>query len=187
MTGIGESVTEWLHLWKDGDAQALERVTALVYRDLRRLAAYHLNGESQANTLQPTALVHEAYLRVSAIRNIDWQGRSHFLAVVTGTMRRILVDHARARKSAKRDISLGDATSAVGSSSQLDILAVDQALERLAVAYPRCAQVVELRFFGDMDFPEIAQVMDISLATVERDWRFARAWLQKKMTDSYGR
>ncbi len=186
MTGIGESVTEWLQLWKEGDPKAVERVTALVYRDLRRLAAYHLNGESQANTLQPTALVHEAYLRVSAIRNIDWKGRAHFLSVVTGTMRRILVDHARARKAAKRDNAGFDAPERVRENTQLDILAVDQALERLAASYPRCAQVVELRFFGDMEFPEIAQVMDLSLATVERDWRFARAWLQKKMTDLHG-
>ncbi len=186
MTGIGESVTEWLHLWKEGDEQAIERVTALVYRDLRRLAAYHLSGESQAYTLQPTALVHEAYLRVSAIRNIDWKDRAHFLAVVTGTMRRILVDHARARKAAKRENPGFPAAEATQENTQLDILAVDQALERLAVLYPRCAQVVELRFFGDMEFPEIAQVMDLSLATVERDWRFARAWLQKKMKDSHG-
>ncbi len=187
MTDVGESVTEWLRLWKEGDLQAIERVTALVYRDLRRLAAYHLDRESHANTLQPTALVHEAYLRVSAIRNIDWTGRAHFLAVVTGTMRRILVDHARARRAAKRDNFGFNAEEAGRENTQLDILAVDQALERLAVSYPRCARVVELRFFGDMEFHEIAQLMDISLATVERDWRFARAWLQKKMTDSDGR
>lgn len=186
MTDVGESVTEWLRLWKEGDPQAIERVTALVYRDLRRLAAYHLDRESHANTLQPTALVHEAYLRVSAIRNIDWTGRAHFLAVVTGTMRRILVDHARARKAAKRDNFGFDAAEAGRENTQLDILAVDQALERLAVSYPRCARVVELRFFGDMEFHEVAQLMDISLATVERDWRFARAWLQKRMTDSDG-
>jgi RNA polymerase sigma factor (TIGR02999 family) len=186
VTGSSESVTEWLHLWKEGDQQAIEHVTALVYRDLRRLAAYHLNGESQANTFQPTALVHEAYLRISSIRGIDWKGRTHFLSVVTGTMRRILVDHARARNAAKRDNPGLDAADAVHKNTQLDVLAVDQALGRLAALYPRCAQVVELRFFGDLEFPEISQVMDISLATVERDWRFARAWLQKKMTDSHG-
>jgi RNA polymerase sigma factor (TIGR02999 family) len=187
MTEVGESVTEWLRLWKEGDPQAIERVTAMVYRDLRRLAAYHLDRESHANTLQPTALVHEAYLRVSAIRNIDWTGRAHFLAVVTGTMRRILVDHARARNAAKRDNSAFDLAEAVRENTQLDILAVDQALDRLAVSYPRCARVVELRFFGDMENQEIAQLMDLSVATVERDWRFARAWLQKKMTDTDGR
>ena len=188
MTDVGESVTEWLCLWNEGNEQAIARVTALVYRDLRRLAAYHLSRESHANTLQPTALVHEAYLRVSAIRNIDWTGRSHFLSVVTGTMRRILVDHARARTAAKRDNhGVEEAEEASRENTQLDVLAVDQALERLAVSYPRCARVVELRFFGDMEYHEIAQLMDMSIATVERDWRFARAWLQKKMTDIDGR
>jgi len=186
MTDVGESVTEWLRLWNEGDQQGIERVTALVYRDLRRLAAYHLNKESHAETLQPTALVHEAYLRVSAIRNIDWKGRAHFLSVVTVTMRRILVDHARAPVAAKRDNRGFGAEEDGRENTQLDILAVDQALERLAVSYPRCARVVELRFFGDMEYHEIAQLMDMSLATVERDWRFARAWLQKKMTDSDG-
>jgi RNA polymerase sigma-70 factor, ECF subfamily len=179
---IGESVTQWLRLWQDGDQEAIDRVTALVYQDLRRLAAYHLHAEANANTLQPTALVHEAYLRVAAIRNVDWQGRSHFIAVVTGIMRRILVDHARARKAAKRDPSSADPqTPVIRDNIQLDILAVDQALERMAAHYPRCSKVVELRFFGDLEFQEIAQVMEISLATVERDWRFARAWLQKAM------
>src|ERR1039458_7539236 len=103
---LGESVTEWLQLWRDGDEDAMSRVTDLVYRDLRRLAAFYLNGESQANTLQPTALVHEAYLRVSQIRKIDWQNRGHFIAIVTNLMRRILVDHARARRAAKRDGAL---------------------------------------------------------------------------------
>jgi RNA polymerase sigma factor (TIGR02999 family) len=187
MTDVGESVTQWLRLWNEGDQQAVERVTALVYSDLRRLAAYHLARESHADTLQPTALVHEAYLRVSAIRNIDWKGRAHFLSVVTGTMRRILVDHARARAAAKRDNCGFGAEEAGRESTQLDILAIDQALKRLAVSYPRCARVVELRFFGDMEYHEIAKLMDMSLATVERDWRFARAWLQKKMTDSDGR
>jgi RNA polymerase sigma factor (TIGR02999 family) len=187
MTDVGESVTEWLRLWNEGDQQGIERATALVYRDLRRLAAYHLDRESHADTLQPTALVHEAYLRVSAIRNIDWKGRAHFLSIITATMRRILVDHARARAAAKRDNCGFGAEEAGRENTQLDILVVDQALERLAVSYPRCARVVELRFFGDMEYHEIAHLMDISLATVERDWRFARAWLQKKMTDSDGR
>ena len=186
MTDVGESVTEWLRLWNDGDPQGIERVTALVYRDLRRLAAYYLDRESDADILQPTALVHEAYLRVSALRNIDWKGRAHFLSIVTATMRRILVDHARARAAAKRD-NCGLGAEEARENTQLNILAVDQALERLALSYPRCARVVELRFFGDMEHPEIAQLMNMSLATVERDWRFARAWLQRKMTDSDGR
>lgn len=180
----GESVTQWLHLWRDGDKDAIERVTELVYQDLRRLAAYHLEGESNAQTMQPTALVHEAYLRVSNIRDIDWKGRGHFISVVTQIMRRILVDHARARKAAKRDSSVVDPSAPGlhdGGGGQLDVLAVDEALLKMAKHHPRCTQVVELRFFGDLEFQEIAQVMDLSLATVERDWRFARAWLQDKL------
>lgn len=178
---IAESVTQWLQLWREGDPQAIERVTALVYQDLRRLAAYYLDGESNANTLQPTALVHEAYLRVSNIRDVNWQGRAHFISVVTHTMRRILVDHARARRAAKRDASLLNPVAEAHDGKQIDILAVDQALDRLSELYPRRGQVVELRFFGDLEFQEIAEVMNTSLATVERDWRFSRAWLQKQM------
>lgn len=178
---IGEDVTEWLRLWQEGDERAVERVTELVYRDLRRLAAFYLNGESQANTLQPTALVHEAYLRVSVIRDIDWQSRGHFVSVVANIMRRILVDHARARNAAKRDHRSLDADLVLREPHRIDILAVDQALDRMSLHYPRCSQVVELRFFGDLEFQEIAQVMDTSLATIERDWRFARAWLRKNM------
>jgi RNA polymerase sigma-70 factor (ECF subfamily) len=162
----------------------MSRVTDLVYRDLRRLAAFYLNGESHANTLQPTALVHEAYLRVSQIRKIDWQNRGHFIAVVTSLMRRILVDHARARRAAKRDGALSGEMATSQTPRQLDTLAVDQALMRMSEHYPRCAQIVEFRFFGDLDFQEIAEVMNLSLTTVERDWRFARAWLQKKMAGS---
>ena len=178
---VGENVTEWLHLWKEGDEQAMSRVADLVYRDLRRLAAFHLNGESGANTLQPTALVHEAYLRVSQIRKIDWQNRGHFIAMVTSLMRRILVDHARARKAAKRAGALAPEIPIARESHPVDTLALDQAPERMAEHYPRCAKIVEFRFFGDLEFQEIAEVMGLSLTTVERDWRFARAWLQKKM------
>jgi len=174
-----DSVTRWLELWREGDAEAMERVTALVYQDLRRLAAYHLQAESEVTSLQATALVHEVYLRMSSLRSVDWEGRAHFISVVTRMMRRILVDHARARKATKRDAGIAAEVTPLHEHHQLDTLAVDQALERMAVRYPRCAQVVELRFFGDLDFQEIAGTMDLSLATVERDWRFARAYLRK--------
>jgi RNA polymerase sigma factor (TIGR02999 family) len=177
---LEESVTRWLQLWQAGDDQALERVTELVYRDLRRLAAYYLDGESNANTMQPTALVHEAYLRVASIRDLDWKGRGQFIAVVAQMMRRLLVDHARARNAAKRDAAGADIPSAVHS-PVIDILAVDQALERMSERYPRNAQVVVLRFFGGLEFPEIANALKLSLATVERDWRFARAYLHDKL------
>jgi RNA polymerase sigma factor (TIGR02999 family) len=176
-----DSVTRWLELWKEGDPEALERVTALIYQDLRRLAAYHLKAESDAEGRQATTLVHEVYLRMSSLRGIDWKGRSHFISVVTKIMRQILVDRARARKAAKRDIGALSDVPLVHESHQLDTLAVDQALDRMSHRYPRCAQVVELRFFGDLEFREIADMLDLSLATVERDWRFARAWLRNSM------
>jgi len=180
-----ESVTGWLELWRDGDAEAIECVTALVYQDLRRLAAYHLRGESDADNLQATALVHEVYLRMSSLRSIDWKGRGHFISVVTKMMRQILVDQARARKAAKRDAEALVEVPLSHEPRHIDTLAVDQGLERMSKHYPRCAQVVELRFFGDLDYKEIADVMDLSLATVERDWRFARAWLRKNMAGAY--
>jgi RNA polymerase sigma-70 factor (ECF subfamily) len=176
-----DSVTRWLELWRDGDPEAMERVTALVYQDLRRLAAYHLKAESDVEMRQATTLVHEVYLRMSSLRSIDWQGRSHFISVVTKIMRQILVDRARARNAAKRDVAALNDIPMVHESQQLDTLSVDQALDRMSHRYPRCAQVVELRFFGDLEFREIADMMDLSLATVERDWRFARAWLKKSM------
>jgi len=176
-----ESVTRWLELWRDGDAEAIERVTALVYQDLRRLAEYHLKRESDVDLLQATALVHEVYLRMSSLRSIDWKGRPHFISVVTKMMRQILVDQARTRKAKKRDVGAVIEIPLIQEHRQLDTLAVDQGLERMAKHYPRCAQIVELRFFGDLDFSEIADVMNLSLATVERDWRFARAWLRKNM------
>lgn len=176
-----DSVTDWLELWQDGNAEAIERVTALVYQDLRRLAAWHLRAESAADNMQATALVHEVYLRIGSLRGIDWEGRSHFISVVAKMMRQILVDHARARKAAKRSApAMADGPDA-SAPHPLDTLAVDQALERMSARYPRCAQVVELRFFGDLEFREIADTMDLSLATVERDWRFARAYLKKAM------
>jgi RNA polymerase sigma factor (TIGR02999 family) len=181
-----ESVTRWLELWRDGDPEAIERVTALVYQDLRRLAAYHLNRESNADIMQATALVHEVYLRMSSLRSIDWKGRPHFISVVTKMMRQILVDQARARNSAKRDAGAMGELPLIKEHQPLDTLAVDQALNRIAEHYPRCAQIVELRFFGDLDFKEIASLLNLSLATVERDWRFARAWLRKNMEGTKG-
>ena len=181
-----ESVTRWLELWRDGDAEAIERVTALVYKDLRRLAAYHLKGESDADNLQATALVHEVYLRMPSLQSIDWKGRPHFISVVTKMMRQILVDLARARKAAKRDAGAMVAVPQFHEDRPLDTVAVDQALERMAQRYPRCAQVVELRYFGDLDFREVADVLNVSLATVERDWRFARAWPRKNLAGANG-
>ena len=183
--GIPESVTEWLNLWHAGDDLAMERVTELVYRDRRRMEAYYLSLESNANTLQPTALVLEAYLRVAALRDLEWKDRSQFIGVVARMMRRILVDHARSRNAVKRDVSNTMAVFAESANpSPLDVLEVDQVLTQMASRYPRCCEIVELRFFGDLEFPEIADAMNLSLSTVEREWRFARAWLQSRMARS---
>jgi RNA polymerase sigma factor (TIGR02999 family) len=179
---LSESVTFWLQQWRDGDQSALERITALIYRDLRRLASHYLAGEQAGHTLQPTALVHEAYLQVASIRDVDWKTRSHFIALMAQIMRRILIDHARRRKSAKRTPPLAVASGPRGATAAtLDVLSVDEALTRMTTRYPRPAQVVELRFFGGLESEEIARVLEISLTTVERDWRFARAWLQDQM------
>ena len=179
---LSESVTFWLQQWREGDESALERITALIYRDLRRLAGHYLAGEQAGHTLQPTALVHEAYLQVASIRDVDWKTRSHFVALMAQIMRRILIDHARRRKSAKRTPPAAVARGHGGmTAATLDVLSVDEALTRMTSRYPRPAQVVELRFFGGLESEEIARVLEVSLTTVERDWRFARAWLQDQM------
>lgn len=181
---VQDSVTSWLLQWRDGDDGALERVTELVYRDLKRLAAHYLRGEKHGHTLQPTALVHEAYLHVAAVRDLDWKARGQFVAVLAQMMRRVLIDHARRRNAAKRDA--GAITTWPGENDPangvIDVLALDEALQRMAARYPRHAEIVQLRFFGDLEAKEVAAVMEISLATVERDWRFARAWLQDQLS-----
>ena len=182
---VQEGVTEWLREWRNGDDLAMERVSALVYRDLCRLAVYYLDGERDGLTLQPTDLVHEAFLHLASIREIDWKARGQFIAVVAQMMRRILIDHARRRNAAKRVRPEEQEEPAFEAGArELDILAVDQALNRMTEQYPRHARVVELRFFGGLEFPEIAQALEVSLTTVERDWRFAKAWLQTEMSQS---
>jgi RNA polymerase sigma factor (TIGR02999 family) len=176
-----QSVTFWLQRWQTGTDGALEELTRLVYDDLRRLAARYLRDENPGHTLQATALVHELFLRISSVQEIDWKGRGHFISVAAQMMRRILIDHARKRLAAKRDSGqfAGPTEATARDPSVLD---VDRALEKLAVDYPRHAKIVELRFFGGLDAPEIAQVMDLSLRKVERDWHFAKAWLQHEVS-----
>jgi RNA polymerase sigma factor (TIGR02999 family) len=175
------SVTYWLQRWRTGSDGALEELTRLVYADLRRLASRYLRDEQAGHTLQATALVHEMYLRMASMQEIDWQGRGQFIAVVAQTMRRILIDHARRRGAAKRDADrvLPIPTHTAG--LDVDLLDVDRALDRMAVDYPRHAQIVELRFFGGLHTPEIAQTLGVSTRTVERDWQFARAWLEHEV------
>jgi len=183
---LSESVTQLLIEWNAGDPSALERLTPLVYDDLRRRAGVYLHSERNAETLQATALVHEAYLQILDLRNIDWKSRAHFVNMVALLMRRILVDHARERQAAKRnfgerEVSLSQAEQIVNS-TDVNLIDLDEALQRFAKDYPRQAQVVELKFFGGLNTEEIAEVMradgiETSIRTVKRDWTFAKTWL----------
>ena len=163
-------------------------VFALVYDELRKLAASALRHERSDHTLQPTALVHEAYLRLADEPTARWENRSHFMAVAARAMRRILVDHARKHKAVKRGsgavrLSLDDLERAATSPSDaVDLVALDDALGRLANLDPRQARIVELRFFGGLSVEETAAVVDASARTVKRDWQLARAWLKREMT-----
>jgi RNA polymerase sigma factor (TIGR02999 family) len=179
-------VTQLLHAWGNGDLDARERVVALVYEELRRRAAAHLRRERQGHTLQPTALVHEAYLRLVEQRDADWKNRAQFLAVASQMMRRILIDRARTRKRAKRlgdrqQVSLDDVELA-SQPLEIDVLDPDVALTKLEAFDPRKCRIAELRFFGGLSLEETGYVLDVSLATVERDWQGARAWLFKTLT-----
>ena len=180
--GLQESVTFWLREWHGGADGALERLTSLLYQDLRRLAAHYLRDERGDHTLQATALVHEVYLRVSSIREIDWKNRGHFISFAAQTMRRILIDHARKRQAVKRGVPDSGPRQEAAVTQEIDVLVIDQALTRMATDYPRHARIVELRFFGGLEAPEIADLLQLSLRTVERDWRFAKAWLQNEVS-----
>lgn len=162
------------------------RLTTLLYNELRRIAAGYLRAEDPGHTLQPTALVHEAFLRLST-RHVQWQNRTHFLATAANTMRRILVDHARSRSAAKRYGGIFVTLEEVGKNADgddraMDMLALDEALVRLATLDPRTARVVELRFFGGLGVEETASTLAISPASVKRDWSFARAWLGRELS-----
>jgi len=177
-------VTELLRRWREGEDEARDDLMTLVYPELHRLAAGYLRGERSGHTLQPTALVHEAYLRILGT-DVEWQDRVHFLAVAARVMRRALVDYARARQTKKRG---GDVVRVTWSDSALgtpgaapEILDLDAALESLAQHDERKSRVVELHFFGGMTYEETAEVMDISVATVNRELRFAKAWLLDRM------
>jgi RNA polymerase sigma factor (TIGR02999 family) len=170
-----------------GDEAAAAALFALVYEELRRLAATALRGERRDHTLQPTALVHEAYLRLGDEPQARWENRAHFVAVAARAMRRVLVDHARARKAQKRGsggarVSLEDIDLvAPAPNSDLDLVLLDQALARLSLIDPRQGRMVELRFFGGLTVDETAALLGTSARTVKRDWRMARAWLKREM------
>src|SRR5215213_5156459 len=185
--GSDLDITGLLVAWERGDDEALRRVAPLVYDDLRAIAAAQLRGERQEHTLQPTALVHEAYLRLSEQRRRQWKERRQFFAVASRLIRQVLVDHARARQAAKRG---GEATrievTALGEipapPEVFDVLPLDEALTRLAMLQPRLAKVVELRFFGGLEVEETAALLDCSPRTVKRDWALARAWLVRELS-----
>jgi len=182
------TITLLLRRCSDGDEGALSEVVPLVYGELHRLAKLHMRRERVGNTLQPTALVHEAYARLAA-SDLTLQDRKHFFAVASRAMRRILVDHARARGSAKRGgraahVPLEDSLAAPASPT--DVLELDEALTRLAAFDERKARVVELHYFGGLSYDEVAEVESISAATVDRDLRFAKAWLHAALEDGDG-
>lgn len=181
-------VTKLLTAWSQGDEQALEQLMPLVYQELRRLAKRYMAREHPGQTLQATALVHEAYLRLIEQRLVSWQNRAHFFAISAQMMRRILVDRARARHYDKRGgeacrISLDEAL-VVGPEREQDLVALDDALRSLATLDPRKSRVVELRFFGGMSVEESAEVLSVSVDTVMRDWKLAKVWLLRELSKS---
>jgi RNA polymerase sigma factor (TIGR02999 family) len=185
MMGTSPDITRLLQTWRDGDATALEELTPLVYDELRRIARQHMRREQPGRTLQPTALVNEAYLRLVDAQGIDWRDRTHFFAVASRLMRRVLVDAARARLADKRGggVSRAVFSEALDAAAErgVDLLALDDALEALGSAHPRKARVVEMRFFGGLGAGEIATMLEVSTDTVTRDWTFAKAWLKAQL------
>jgi RNA polymerase sigma factor (TIGR02999 family) len=182
-------VTQILREWNGDERAAAERLIPLVYDELRRLARDYLRRERDDHTLQPTALVHEAYLRLVDDRSVAWQDRAHFYGIAARLMRRILVDHARAHNASKRGglqqkVVLDDACG-VTEGGAPDLVALDGALENLARSYPRKSEVVELKFFGGLEAKEIAEVLQVSQKTVLRDWSFAKLWLARELENQH--
>ena len=185
-----EEITRLLVEHRNGDRDALDRLLPLVYDELRKIAARYLRSERQDHTLQPTALVHEAYMRLADQRNVDWRNRAQFLGIAAQIMRRMLVDHARGHNAGKRGsgatkLSIDEALdAAVDSSGAIDVQALDEALERLAELDEQQSRIVELRYFGGLSVEETAQVLGVSAPTVKRDWAMARAWLKRQLSGS---
>jgi len=177
--------TALLRAWSDGDESAFRALVPLVYDELRRLARRYMSRESHGVTLQPTALVNEAYFRLVDIKQVRWKDRAHFLAVSANVMRRVLIDFARTRAAAKRAGGVQRVPfdeRLIASEWSVSLIALNDALEALAEQDARKSQVVELRFFGGLDVEEIAEALEVSTKTVKRDWRLARAWLTREMS-----
>ena len=187
MTLSTPGLTELLSDWQQGDQSALNKLTPLVYDELRRIAHRYVQRENYGHTLETTALVNEAYLRLAGQKKIDWQNRSHFFAFTAQVMRHILIDHARRRHYVKHGgnvqrVSLAEAE-AMSQERARELVAMDEALDELAEFDPRKSRVVELRYFGGLDLEETAEVLEVSIMTVRRDWRAAKAWLYRRMKD----
>jgi RNA polymerase sigma factor (TIGR02999 family) len=182
---VGEDISALLRAWSDGDQSALDRLTPIVYGELHRLAARYMRRERPGHSLQTTALVNEAYMRLVDYERMHWQNRAHFFAVSAQLMRRILVEHAR-RHNLKRGGGLQhlslDEVAIVGGGQDADLVELDNAMNDLARIDPRKVQVVEMRFFGGLSVEETADVLKISTITVKRDWRAAKAWLYRELT-----
>jgi len=180
-----KEVTRLLVDWGNGDQAALDELIPLVYDELRRLAGRYMRRESEGHTLQTSALVNEAYLRLVDQKNVKWQNRAHFFGVAAQLMRRILVDHARSRSRAKRGGGVQMvplAEQAVISKELADVIALDDALKNLAEMDPRKSQIVEMKFFGGLTTEEVAEVLNVTSRTVEREWRKAKAWLNRAIS-----
>jgi RNA polymerase sigma factor (TIGR02999 family) len=181
-----QNVTQLLIGWSNGDREALDALLPAVYEELRKQAANYLRRERVGHTLQTTALIHEAYLKLIDQKNVHWQNRAHFFGIAAQLMRRILVDHARTKKRAKRGgsnirVSFNEAN-VLAPNQNLDIVALDEALERLSEIDEQQSRIVELRFFSGLTVEETAAVLAISPATVKRDWRMAKAWLHREIS-----
>ena len=186
MAVIPEEITQLLINWSKGDKTAFDQLVPIVYPELRRLARIHMGRESPGHTLQTSALINEAYLRLVGQQDIKWQDRAHFFAVAAQIMRHILVDHARRRHYAKRGGGAPklplDEAKALAEQRAAQLVALDDALSDLAALDPRRSQIIELRFFGGLTLDETAEVMKLSPSTVQREWRAAKAWLTHAMT-----
>ncbi len=187
MSSPPEDVTRLLNAWSHGDRDCAEQLVPLIYDELRRLAARHMAGERPEHTFQPTALVHEAYMRLVDLRHVKWQDRGHFFAMAAQAMRRLLVDHARKRRSAKRgsgapNTPLDQAGDLAAFGRGPDLIALDDALIGLAAFDPLKASIVELRFFGGFSNEETAQFLNCSKSTVVRHWSMAKAWLHSELS-----
>jgi len=189
--GSGTPITQLLIAWSDGRREALENLVPLVYEDLRSMAARYMQREPAGHALQPTALVHEAYMRLIDQRQVKWRNRAHFFGVAAGMMRRILVDQARLRRAEKRGggwerVTLVGDEVAVDGPNQVDVLALRESLERLAAFDPQQERIVELRYFGGLTIEEAAEVVGISEVTVVREWTIAKAWLRADLSEQSG-